>query len=173
MAWSTAKHIFIKYPLTKGIAAYSITWPVGNIIQQTMDGKRFGTKKRTKFIHSFHHNPLKSIYSSTETYDWKKCLQFALYGSLYVAPSLYAWVKLTSKIWPVSNARTAIMKTVVEQLSYGPFAIATFFFIMSMMEHKTVAESKAEVADKFWPTYKVTFIHLFIHKPNSTFFTSS
>lgn len=78
-----------------------------------------------------------------------------MYGSLYVAPSLYGWVKITSKIWPVTNIRTAMMKTVLEQLSYGPLATASFFFIISLMEHKTVEESKQEVVDKFWPTYKV------------------
>ncbi|XP_055302376.1 mpv17-like protein isoform X1 [Sitodiplosis mosellana] len=131
MALSTAKHILTKYPLVKGMLAYTITWPTGNIIQQTIDGKRW------------------------ETYDWSKCLCFALYGSLYVAPSLYGWVKLTSKIWPVTNIRTAMMKTVLEQLSYGPIATASFFFIISIMEHRTVEESKQEVIDKFWPTYKI------------------
>lgn len=42
MAFSLVKHILTKYPLMKGMLAYSITWPTGNIIQQTMDGKRFG-----------------------------------------------------------------------------------------------------------------------------------
>lgn len=95
--------------------------------------------------------------SSSETYDWTKCAQFALYGSLYVAPSLYGWVKITSRIWPVSNFRTAMAKTVLEQLTYGPFATATFFFVMSLMEHRSIEESKQEVADKFWPTYKVYY----------------
>ncbi|XP_031635633.1 mpv17-like protein [Contarinia nasturtii] len=131
MALSTAKHFFTKYPLARGMLAYSITWPTGNLIQQTIDGKKW------------------------DTYNWNKCLQFALYGSLYVAPSLFGWIKLSSKIWPVSNFRTAIMKTVTEQLSYGPLATASFFFILSLMDHKTVEESKQEVCEKFWPTYKI------------------
>lgn len=53
------------------------------------------------------------------------------------------------------------MKTVLEQLSYGPLATASFFFIISLMEHKTVEESKQEVVDKFWPTYKVQ--HSLVH----------
>lgn len=47
------------------------------------------------------------------------------------------------------------MKTLVEQVSYGPAATASFFFIMSLMENKTIEESKQEVLNKFWPTYKV------------------
>lgn len=42
MALSSAKHILTKYPLVKGMLAYTITWPTGNIIQQTIDGKRWG-----------------------------------------------------------------------------------------------------------------------------------
>lgn len=98
---------------------------------------------------------INAFYIHLETYDWNKCLCFAFYGSLYVAPSLYGWVKITSKIWPVTNIRTAMMKTVLEQLSYGPLATASFFFLISIMEQRSVEESKQEVVDKFWPTYKV------------------
>lgn len=90
-----------------------------------------------------------------DTYDWSKCVCFSLYGALYVAPSLYGWVKLTTKMFPVQNFRTSLMKTVIEQLSYGPTATATFYFVVSLLEHKTIEESKQEVIDKFWPTYKV------------------
>lgn len=154
MALSTAKHIFTKYPLVKGMLAYSVTWPTGNIIQQTMDGKRWGNFIQYETFISFT-NSIMIYILSVDTYDWTKCAQFAVYGSLYVAPTLYCWVKLMSKIWPVSNFRTAIMKTAVEQLSYGPLATSSFFFIISLLEHKTIEESKQEVRDKFWPTYQM------------------
>lgn len=188
MALRTMKQVLNKHPIVKGMLAYSITWPTGNIIQQTMAGKRWGkTTAFFKFIHvhktavfthspyiiffshfSFlfqfhvrhHHQFIDSSFASTiaDTYDWQKCLQFSLYGSLYVAPTLYGWVRLTSHIWPVTNVRTALMKTLIEQVSYGPTATASFFFIISLLDHKTVEESKQEVVDKFWPTYKVKYI---------------
>lgn len=74
---------------------------------------------------------------------------------MYVAPTLYGWVKLTSRLWPVSNLQSALKKTILEQLSYGPSATASFFFILSYMDNKSVDQSKQEVLDKFWPTYKV------------------
>lgn len=61
-----------------------------------------------------------------------------------------------SKLFPSNTVKTAIMRTIVEQLSYGPAATASFFFLMSLLEEKTVEESKQEVKDKFWPTYKVS-----------------
>lgn len=33
---------FHQYPLAKGMLAYSIMWPTGNIIQQSLTGKRWG-----------------------------------------------------------------------------------------------------------------------------------
>lgn len=108
--------------------------------------------------HIRHQYAITCQHAYTDTYDWQKCLQFSLYGSLYVAPTLYGWVKLTSHIWPVTNVRTALMKTLLEQVSYGPTATASFFFIISLLDHKTVEESKQEVVDKFWPTYKVNAV---------------
>lgn len=74
---------------------------------------------------------------------------------MFVAPTLYGWVRITTYIWPISNIRTAIYKSVCEQLSYGPAATASFFFLMSLLENKTVDEAKQEVCDKFLPTFKV------------------
>lgn len=42
MALNSVKAVLNKHPIVKGMLAYSITWPTGNIIQQTMDGKRWG-----------------------------------------------------------------------------------------------------------------------------------
>lgn len=50
MAFSSVRHFLTKYPLARGMLAYSITWPTGNIIQQTMDGKRWG-----KFVSESDH----------------------------------------------------------------------------------------------------------------------
>ena len=87
--------------------------------------------------------------------DWAKCARFSLFGSLYVAPTLYAWVRISSRIWPKTNFRTALTKAVVEQTTYGPFAIVSFFSIMTYAETKSIALAKEEVLDKFLPTYKV------------------
>lgn len=82
-------------------------------------------------------------------------MKFAMYGTICVAPSLYGYVKWTSQIIPGTNLRTAIIKTAIEQVTYGPFAVAMFLFIISLMDHMTIEESKQEVAQKFWPVYKV------------------
>lgn len=94
----------------------------------------------------------------TENYDWKKCVRFSLYGSLVVAPTLYCWIRISSKIWPKTSLKTAIYKALLEQASYTPLAVTSFYFGMSILENKTVDEAVNEVKTKFWPTYQVNVI---------------
>ena len=49
----------------------------------------------------------------------------------------------------------------MEQFSYGPFAVASFFFGMSLLQGKSFSESAHEVRTKFWPTMQVSLIILF------------
>lgn len=43
----------------------------------------------------------------------------------------------------------------MEQVTYSPCAMVSFYFGMSLLEGKTVEEAKKEVEKKFLPTYKV------------------
>lgn len=47
------------------------------------------------------------------------------------------------------------MQAVVEQFSYGPFATASFFFFMTLLDGGSVDDAKKEVQNKFIPTWKV------------------
>jgi protein Mpv17 len=47
-------------------------------------------------------------------------------------------------------------QAVVEQFSYGPFAMVSFFFGMSLLEGKSCNEGANEVRAKFWPTMQVS-----------------
>ena len=61
------------HPLSRGMLTYSVTWSVGSLIQQTFDSKE---------------------------YNLPRAFKFGLYGSLYVAPTLYGWMKLSCLVWP-------------------------------------------------------------------------
>ncbi|XP_005177624.3 mpv17-like protein [Musca domestica] len=119
------------HPLLRGSLSYAILWPTSSLIQQTLEGKNL------------------------KTYDYMRALRFGIFGSLYVAPSLYGWVKLTSAMWPQMTLRVGLIKAAIEQLSYGPFACASFFAGMSLLEGKSKEEAVQEVQDKFLPTFKV------------------
>ncbi|XP_075155393.1 mpv17-like protein [Haematobia irritans] len=119
------------HPLVRGSITYAVLWPTSSLIQQTMEGKNF------------------------RTYDYMRALRFGIFGSLYVAPTLYAWVRLSSAMWPQMSLRVGLVKAAVEQFSYGPFACASFFAGMSFLEGKTTKEAIQEVKNKFIPTFKV------------------
>lgn len=125
------KLIFKKYPIVRGMVSYAIVWPVGNLAQQSIAGKRW------------------------DTYDWGKCLRFSLYGSLFVAPTLYSWIRVAGAMWPAQSFKTAVAKALTEQIAYTPGAMTAFYFIMSLLENKSIHEASHEVSSKFLPTYKV------------------
>lgn len=71
VVFGSVKRFFVRYPLAKGMLAYSIMWPTGNIIQQTIMGKNWGElivvrhvffffflllllKKKINFVKPFH-----------------------------------------------------------------------------------------------------------------------
>lgn len=114
--------------MLKGCAVYAVIWPSSAAIQQIIN---------------------------KEAFDWKKCFGFFLFGTFFVAPSLYGWVRLSSNMWSQMNLRTGITKAVVEQFSYGPFASVSFFTIMTLLEGRSFQEAKMEVREKFPQTLQV------------------
>ncbi|XP_060663615.1 uncharacterized protein LOC133847898 [Drosophila sulfurigaster albostrigata] len=131
LLWQQCKTLVTRYPIVRGMISYSLIWPTGSLIQQTFEGKNWGN------------------------YDWWRVLRFSMYGGLFVAPTLYGWVKISSAMWPQTSLRTGIVKAAVETISYTPAAMTCFYFIMSLLESKTVREAVAEVGKKVIPTYKV------------------
>ncbi|KAH8315155.1 hypothetical protein KR059_012117, partial [Drosophila kikkawai] len=150
--WHRLKVLVTRYPIMRGMISYSLIWPTGSLIQQTVEGRNWG-----EYIYpsvswfSF----LKEPPLPAGTYDWWRVLRFSMYGGLFVAPTLYGWVKVSSAMWPQTSLRTGIIKAAVETVSYTPGAMTCFYFIMSLLESKTVEEAVAEVGKKFLPTYKV------------------
>lgn len=74
-------------PMARGMAAYSVIWPTSVFIQQTVIDRR-----------------------SLNEIDWAKCARFSVYGALWVAPTLYCWVRLASVMWPRTALKTGIIK---------------------------------------------------------------
>lgn len=36
------KRLFTRYPIIKGMLAYALTWPTGCLIEQKIEGKKWG-----------------------------------------------------------------------------------------------------------------------------------
>lgn len=118
---------FRAHPLLKGMAVYSVIWPSSSVVQQLIN---------------------------KDDFDWKKSLRFFLFGTFFVAPTLYGWIKLTSHMWPQMSLRTGIAKAVTEQFSYGPAAGVSFFTLMTLMEGRGFDDVRTELTEKFPRTFK-------------------
>ncbi|XP_031619863.1 protein sym1 isoform X2 [Contarinia nasturtii] len=129
-------HVFNEYKILRGMLSYAVLWPVGSLMEQTLVEKR-----------------------NWQTYDWKKCLRFSLYGTLIMGPTMYVWVRTANVIWPRSGFRYSLSKAITEQFTVDPTLICTFLFVMSILEQKTIDEAKDEVRNKFIDTYKVGAIY--------------
>lgn len=75
-----------RHPIVRGILTYGALWPTSSIIQQTIAGKRW------------------------HDYDWMKALRFSVWGALFVAPTLYCWIRVSGVLFPVTNLTSSIKK---------------------------------------------------------------
>lgn len=135
MWWRFIVEITNEYKILRGMISYSALWPLGCILQQTFEGKRW-------------HN-----------YDWQRCLRYSLYGTFVSAPMLYTWMRVANIMWPRTDFRSSLAKAFTEQAAYDPFAIVFFFYGMSILERKSQRQAAEEAQHKFWETYKVGFFY--------------
>lgn len=78
-----------RHPILRGVLTYGALWPTSSIIQQTIAGKRW------------------------DDYDWMKALRFCIWGALFVAPTLYCWIRISNVLFPVNNLKSSIKKVSV------------------------------------------------------------
>lgn len=94
-----------KYPVSRGMATYAISWPLGSIIQQQLEGR--------------------------ETYDFGRTARFFLYGSFYVAPTLNLWMSIARYLWPQSTLAAAVTKVSYSRIEgYAKGTLAVIYNIM-------------------------------------------
>ncbi|XP_063706759.1 mpv17-like protein [Culicoides brevitarsis] len=125
-----------RFKVVRGALAYAILWPFGCLLQQTILEKR-----------------------TFKDYDWHKCLRYSMYGALFNGPTLYYWIRIASQMWPKSDIRSSLAKAFTEQIAYDPFAITIFLYTMTLAEGHSKKEARAEVAEKFLPSYQIGFIY--------------
>lgn len=148
------RFIFESYPVTRGMAVYAVLWPSSDLCRQA----GAAGLQSDKYL---HWNIVLYLYAYTSFYyrltvDIPRLVRFSLFGSLWVAPTVYVWVRIASRLVPGTTIMSAIKKAVIEQFTYGPFSIVAFYFGMSTLEGKTNQQSIEEVKHKFLPTWKVT-----------------
>lgn len=84
-------------------------------------------------------------------------MKFSLYGSFYVAPVLYGFIRVAGKVFKGRSPTATAAKIVFEQLTFFPFHTASFFVVLNLIEGTSYEDAKKELYQKFWPTYKVKY----------------
>lgn len=90
--WQKLAAMSKKRPLIRGMASYCMIWPMGSLIQQTLEGR--------------------------EHYDLMRVLRFSVYGALYVAPTLTAWLTVARHMYPQNNLSSALAKVNLSFYNY-------------------------------------------------------
>lgn len=125
---------FGKYPVSRGMVAYSILWPTSELCRQFSD--------------------IKSDNKQRSELDYSRAVRFSLYGTLWVAPTVFMWVKFIGRIIPGNSLPIAMVKAIVDQAVWAPFTISTFYWGMARLEGRSNKEAIDEVKTKFIPTWK-------------------
>uniref|UniRef100_A0A8D8TVC7 Mpv17-like protein n=1 Tax=Cacopsylla melanoneura TaxID=428564 RepID=A0A8D8TVC7_9HEMI len=76
---------FNKYPVARGMIAYSVIWPGGVLLQE-------------KFI------------AKKKKIDYDRIFRFSLFGTFFVAPTLYYWLSVARRRWPLNTLRHTLTK---------------------------------------------------------------
>ncbi|CAH1641486.1 unnamed protein product [Spodoptera littoralis] len=131
-ALTKIRHLPEQYPMIRGMVSYAIIWPSCSLTQEYLE-------RGTTIEHA----------------DWARAARFGFFGAFCMAPVFYGWMKYTSRFFKRNSIASAIKRAAIEQVSYGPLALAYFYFGMSLLEMKPISECVNEVKKKFWPTYKI------------------
>ncbi|CAG7661331.1 unnamed protein product [Allacma fusca] len=119
----------VKYPISRGMVTYACLWPMANVTEQYLTGKK--------------------------EIDLKQVLRFGVLGTFFFAPSLYIWVRISSRLIPGgASLRVGIKKALLEQITYSPYAVTAFLAGMGLLEGQSWSHIKCEWDQKFLPTWK-------------------
>nr|CAD7604778.1 unnamed protein product [Timema genevievae] len=140
-----------RFPIARGMTTYAVLWPSASICQQFIAGN--------------------------DKLDFIQAACYGFFGCFVMAPTIHAWLGLTNTMFPSVTLGTAIVKlanalvvlsstaedgeievrisALVEQTTFGPAMMSSFFFGMSLLEGNSVGAAVVELRVKFFPTFKV------------------
>ena len=89
-------------PLVKLMGTYTATWTVADVLEQM-------------FI------------SKNVPYDLEKGKRMVTCGTFVVAPLVFGWIQLSRRMLPGNSVSVALKKVLLEQASFGPIAVSSFY----------------------------------------------
>ncbi|XP_071175312.1 mpv17-like protein [Mytilus edulis] len=118
-------------PLHRTMMVYATLWTAADIVEQ-------------KYI------------SKKEQHNVQKTVRIATVGTFVIAPLVFNWIKLAERLFPGKSVRTVLTKVLIEQVTFAPVSITSFYAATSLLERKNFIE---ELKAKFPVTWKtgITF----------------
>ena len=120
---------------------------------------RLRTKSLSAAFLVFLSDVLAQALSPSNNLDSVRLARFAVYGLLISGPQGHFWFQFLERVVKMPGTRGAIMKMVVDQMTFAPVATASFFGIMKLAEGETPAVTyqflKDNLAATMMNSYKV------------------
>nr|CAD7453401.1 unnamed protein product [Timema tahoe] len=168
-----------RFPIARGMTTYAVLWPSASICQQFIAGNDkldFIQAARYGFFGCFVMAPTihawlgltntmfpsvtlgTAIVKCTVTHMSKKTSELRVDPfsdrTLFLHPPLPP--RRALEVISVNN----LCQALVEQTTFGPAMMSSFFFGMSLLEGNSVGAAVAELRVKFFPTFKEVNPHL-------------
>lgn len=99
-------------------------------------------------------------------YDPARTLRGVFYGSCVFSFIGDKWYKVLARIHVpgrsgyafIDKAKDAVARTAVDQLIWAPVGIPLYYFVMSLLERRPLAETKRKLEENWWPTLRANWM---------------
>uniref|UniRef100_A0A1B0GG97 Mpv17-like protein 2 n=1 Tax=Glossina morsitans morsitans TaxID=37546 RepID=A0A1B0GG97_GLOMM len=130
-------NVFGKYLLFTNIAGSGILMVVGDVMAQEIEVRKGAP--------------------NSKRYDLERMGRMFVAGALMgpLHHYVYNWME---KVMPVPNLRNTIRKILIDQIFMSPACLLIFFYSACFLERKTIAETNAELKEKFLYIYLIDWL---------------
>ena len=97
-----------KYPILRGMAAYSVMYPGANVFQQLAFRQQPG--EETADLRKLKDKDY--IMRRFKKVDWLEASRFMIYGGLFHATLVHNWMHLAQRLFPGTSNRQIIKKVI-------------------------------------------------------------
>ena len=109
------------------------------------------------FIHSVGDVLGQYLEQAVAVLDKQRIFFQASYGAFYAAPASHLWIRWINKRMPSRSFMTVFTKAAFSQLTYGPFIIASYLFLIAAANERSVTRGVVVMKERFVQTAMANF----------------
>jgi len=129
MFLSTLRRTFQQRPLLANIVTFTGLLSAGDVTSQVIENK------------------------GLKNFKFERLGNMATMGVVYYGPVLFYYYRYLDRKLPGKDRKTILVKMFIDQVIYTIPSLCVFYLLLGKLEHKTWEDSKAELRQKFLPTY--------------------